>query len=920
MELVHTLSKLTPEERKVEVRRQMYVELKAVEMERRQTAALETLAKSERDREETQKETESLKKVNMEKDRRRQEAPKARRQNQLKQERLQWQQVMLKGVKSPTHNFVALNEEQEKRREEADILTLDLKSPQRKKKTLHNNWVAEKEMYSRPVVDDATYLLFAAKPNPKSDGKTAEVRETLQSMQKDRLSVGHWVGKYQQNHEKKREKRRLKAEAQHAKYIASKSHGPQQSLLDELLDWMCNILRSSLAVKPHFTNGRTTNEEVRKSAAAFLLYIHVSNSAAAARTSWSIKEVINMDKKKKPFNVTASSLVDLKAELYRKQEQFKQDKLGHENTGAGFTSRAKVKKPNVWIKQNTGVSARAEKDAEQLSEEQRSLDTSKRKLEEKAKLYEQMTKGDFPDEETEGLFLVDFTQKIIDKKRETLAQKSEREDEERGNRSPVPPPENPNEEWVDYEDALGRSRRCMKKDLPGFEKLDQNLYGKAKASAEKTLLSEDMRRELQRHEWELEEEEAMKRPVGPIHYEDIRGQEARDLGVGYFAFAHDAEQRRKQRETLDMLRDQTTEQRTKREQLKDKRQAILKARLAKVRSRKTKKARLDGTEDEDNEGGDDEGDLIGPPAPPEEVPDVSRARKVEVEIQERKDSKPGVPHVREWDRGKESMFNEWSSRRRDERESEFAPPAAYFSEWKRERSVKVKLRRVNPRCPSSGAKAQKRSLRAKRSHFLCQKLPPHLLPLNHLLHLLHSHRLHYRLHLQVSQQSPLRCLLLPLIPSFPPIHFILSFLVHLLHSLLDRLTCIPHSTQTSITTNIRPNILPNILHNILPNIQHIMLPNMLLSFLPRFLLSFLPRFLLSFLPRFFLSFLPRSLLRFLPRFLLRFLPKFLLMFLLMFLSRFLPRFLLSSRASLSLSSLNRVWMKCCPSTGALPDI
>lgn len=45
-----------------------------------------------------------------------------------------------------------------------------------------------------------------------------------------------------------------------------------------------------------------------------------------------------------------------------------------------------------------------------------------------------------------------------------------------------------------------------------------------KASADKTLLSEDMRRELQRQEWEREEEEAMKRPVGPLHYEDIRGQ------------------------------------------------------------------------------------------------------------------------------------------------------------------------------------------------------------------------------------------------------------------------------------------------------------------------------------------------------------------------------------------------------------
>lgn len=34
--------------------------------------------------------------------------------------------------------------------------------------------------------------------------------------------------------------------------------------------------------------------------------------------------------------------------------------------------------------------------------------------------------------------------------------------------------------------------------------------------------------------------------------------EARDLGVGYFAFSQDEEQRRKQRETLDMLRDQVT--------------------------------------------------------------------------------------------------------------------------------------------------------------------------------------------------------------------------------------------------------------------------------------------------------------------------------------------------------------------------
>ncbi|XP_026163001.1 coiled-coil domain-containing protein 174 [Mastacembelus armatus] len=400
-----------------------------------------------------------------------------------------------------------------------------------------------------------------------------------------------------------------------------------------------------------------------------------------------------MDKKKKPFDVTASSLVDLKAELYRKQEQFKQEKLVQESAGVGLKSKAKVKKPNLWSKQNAGVSARAEKDAEQLDQEQTSLDTARRKLEEKAKLYEQMVKGDFPDEETEGLFLVDFTQKIIDKKRE-IQMEAEKDDEDGDDLSTIPAPQNPDEEWVDYVDALGRSRRCMKKDLPDFKKMDQDLKGEGKASSGKTLLSEDMRRELQRQEWEREEEEAMKRPVGPIHYEDIRGQEARELGVGYFAFSQDAEQRIKQRETLDMLRDQTTGQRTKRERLKEKRQAILQARLAKVRQRKTKKAKLDGTEEEEkeeeNEEEEREDELIGSPPPPEDCPAVSTVRRVEVEIQERRDTKPGVPHVREWDRGKEFMFSEWKTRRREERDSEFAPPSAYFNEEKRQRPGKNK--------------------------------------------------------------------------------------------------------------------------------------------------------------------------------------------------------------------------------------
>lgn len=51
----------------------------------------------------------------------------------------------------------------------------------------------------------------------------------------------------------------------------------------------------------------------------------------------------------------------------------------------------------------------------------------------------------------------------------------------------------------------------------------------------------------------------------------------------------------------------------------------------------------------DEAGNEDENkteEVITPPVPAPAV------KKVEVEIQERKDTRPGVPHVREWDRGK----------------------------------------------------------------------------------------------------------------------------------------------------------------------------------------------------------------------------------------------------------------------------
>uniref|UniRef100_A0A8C6YGK8 Coiled-coil domain containing 174 n=1 Tax=Naja naja TaxID=35670 RepID=A0A8C6YGK8_NAJNA len=398
-----------------------------------------------------------------------------------------------------------------------------------------------------------------------------------------------------------------------------------------------------------------------------------------------------MDRKKKPLDITVGSLVDLKAELFRKQEEFKKEKL-LKDAGVHVKPKTVNKKPTIWTKQNKGVSDRAEKDAEQKIEEKQTLDKSRQKLEEKARLYEKMTKGDFPDEETEDLYLVDFTQKIIDKQREVqelctseTARKAMREEngeEERLSEAEVPPPQNPDEEWVEYVDYLGRSRGCKKKDLPLLLEMDKLNQDERPETEKKTLLSEDMRRELQRQEWEREEEEALKKPMGPIHYEDIRENEARQLGVGYFAFARDQALRKKQMDTLEMLREQTIGQRTKREHLKEKRKAVLEARLSKIRAKKRLK---DGDTKENGE--EEVPEPVVPSSKPTDLPRVSiETRKVEVIIQERKDTKPGVPYVREWDKGKEFTFGLWSKKQnelRNERDPEFAPPSAYYISQKK---------------------------------------------------------------------------------------------------------------------------------------------------------------------------------------------------------------------------------------------
>ncbi|XP_022291209.2 coiled-coil domain-containing protein 174-like isoform X2 [Crassostrea virginica] len=388
----------------------------------------------------------------------------------------------------------------------------------------------------------------------------------------------------------------------------------------------------------------------------------------------------------------SSSLIDLKAELFRKQEEFKKQKLQNQNASV-IRGKTIEKKATIWSKKNKGVSDRNSKDLEQKIEEANDFEKSRKCLEAKAKLYEKITHGgDIPEEDGSQVYLVDFQKKAIDKivedrdrRRKEEEEERERKEEELLSKAVVPPPANEDEEWVDYVDGFGRSRRCMKKDLPQLIQQDKKVHKDNsdipadKRSAE--LVSNDMYREMLRQKWEEEEEAAMNQP---IHYSNVQYDEIRTHGVGFYQFAKDEESRKEQLEALKDMRDKTKDERSRREKIKEKRKAIMEARLAKVKQRKMKREGI--TELPEEQGDEDD---IGPKL-------SEAAQEVNSEEREPDKKEPKEPVLltrdenlrshstqREWDKGKEKLFplsNEqrYFESRREERISEFAPPSMYY--------------------------------------------------------------------------------------------------------------------------------------------------------------------------------------------------------------------------------------------------
>ncbi|XP_060071646.1 coiled-coil domain-containing protein 174-like [Ylistrum balloti] len=389
--------------------------------------------------------------------------------------------------------------------------------------------------------------------------------------------------------------------------------------------------------------------------------------------------------------IQAASLVDLKAELYRKQEEFKQQKL-KEKGSSYIRPKTSEKKNDIWSKKNTGVLERAKRDLEKKVEEENAFENSRKKLEEKARMYDRITEGsDIPEEDGSKLYLVDFEKKVIDqmidvREKDREARKREEENERRKqeeeilSKADIPPPANKEEEWVDYTDAFGRTRTCMRKDLKDLREKDRKTSDK-RLNEMPTLLSEDMRREIQRQKWE---DEAKANLNGPVHYSNVQFDEIRNHGTGFFQFSKTEEDRQKEMETLGDIRQQTLDERSRRERLKEKRKAMLDARLAKVKKRKQQIAGIISTETEEDI------QLKEPVSDHKEKTATEEPKLLTRDVNINK-NKP----EREWDKGKDRLFphpsatteERYFEEKRGERQPEFAPPSFYYSDTKKNPAV-----------------------------------------------------------------------------------------------------------------------------------------------------------------------------------------------------------------------------------------
>jgi len=207
-------------------------------------------------------------------------------------------------------------------------------------------------------------------------------------------------------------------------------------------------------------------------------------------------------------------------------------------------------------------------------------------LEAKARLYERLKKS----KNNNDKFLVDFENKLDEPNEEFVDETIDKE-------YPIEPEEN----WVEYQDCFGRTRKCLLEDLPHMQKKDELIKqeimkkhideDKEEENKEQYAVQEkEPEIEIMRRKWE-EQTRKLADKVD-IHYQDILFDEARTHGVGYYAFSLDEEERVKQQENLTNLRKETERKQREMKEIKELKERLEQNRLKAARIRQRIRAGL----------------------------------------------------------------------------------------------------------------------------------------------------------------------------------------------------------------------------------------------------------------------------------------------------------------------------------------
>jgi hypothetical protein len=236
------------------------------------------------------------------------------------------------------------------------------------------------------------------------------------------------------------------------------------------------------------------------------------------------------------------------------------------------------------------------------------LHRSKRKMEEKARLYAAMKRGDYVPGEGEPEALIDFDRKWAENEaRGGAGNELDTSSDDGG-----PDSDDGRDEMVEYEDEYGRARQGTRADAEKMERKKRNkILGQqeldkmsARPAMPSQLIYGDTVQSLAFNPDEpivqQMEELAAKRdrsatPPEAKHYE--ADKEVRSKGVGFYAFSKDEAVRKEEMEALELERTETERMRVEREARKAKKRQEVEARRKEIgekRARKQADSFLDG--------------------------------------------------------------------------------------------------------------------------------------------------------------------------------------------------------------------------------------------------------------------------------------------------------------------------------------